>query len=382
MIYFDNAATTYPKPDEVYSFMDRFYRDCGVNVGRGQHNLANMASSMVAETKELLQVLLKCKNKEIAFTPSATESLNIVLQGLNWSDGYTVYITPCEHNSVMRILYHLQSIYDINIQQLQVNKITLEYDLEKIKYKFQEKKPNIVIMSHASNVCGLITPIKEICDLAKEHNATTVIDMAQTAGLIPTDLSYIKADYTIFAAHKTFYGSFGLGGIILDSNSDLKPMLYGGTGTDSASQGLPSTVPERYEVGSQNIQAIAGLNASLKWINQIGIENIYTKEKIYTKKLIELLKNYNNIKIIGFKDETSNIGVISCLFDGYSSDNIGQVLNEKDIAVRTGLHCSPSAHKFLGTFPDGTVRLSIGYFNSDDDLEKLREALDYIELNG
>ena len=145
---------------------------------------------------------------------------------------------------------------------------------------------------------------------------------------------------------------------------------------------MPEIVPERFESGSRNIQAVAGLNAALKWILEQGVEKIYQKEKEYTTKLIKIIKDYTNVKLVGYKDEESNIGVVSCLFDGYSSDNIGQVLNEKEIAVRTGLHCSPTAHEFFGTSPEGTVRFSVGYFNTDDDLEKLQEALDYIELNG
>ena len=382
MVYFDNAATTYPKPETVYTFMDKFYRECGVNVGRGQHDMANKASKLYSETKQLVKELLNCHDKEVVFTTSATESLNIILQGIRWDDNYTVYVSPFEHNSVMRVIYHLQNIYKIHIKQLTVNKETLTYDLEKIKYDFQDAKPNVVVMSHASNVCGLIAPIKEICDLAKEHDAITVVDMAQTAGLIPTDLSQIKADYVVFAGHKTLYGSFGVGGLILDSKSKLEPLMYGGSGIDSLSHIMPETVPERYESGSRNIQAVAGLNAALKWILEQGVESIYQKEKEYTTKLVDIIKGYSNIKLVGYKDDESNIGVVSCLFDGYSSDNIGQVLNEQEIAVRTGLHCSPIAHEFFGTSPEGTVRFSIGYFNTDEDLEKLQDALDYIELNG
>lgn len=382
MIYFDNAATTYPKPDEVYSFMDKFYRECGVNVGRGQHDMANKASKLYSETKQLVKKMLNCCDKEVVFTSSATESLNVVLQGIRWDNNYTVYVSPFEHNSVMRVLYHKQNIYNIHIKKLAVNKNSLSYDLERIKYDFQDTSPNIVIMSHASNVCGLIAPIKEICGIAKEYDATTIVDMAQTAGLIPTDLSQIKADYVVFAGHKTLYGSFGVGGLILDSSTKLEPLMYGGSGINSLSHTMPETVPERYEAGSHNIQAVAGLNAAIKWILRQSIENIYKKEKEYTAKLINIIKDYSNIKLVGYKDEKSNIGVVSCLFDGYSSDNIGQVLNEYEIAVRTGLHCSPIAHEFFGTSPEGTVRFSIGYFNTDEDLERLKEALDYIELNG
>ena len=382
MIYFDNAATTYPKPEQVYSFMNQFYRECGVNVGRGQHDMANRAYRLFAETKQLVKELLNCNDKEVVFTSSATEALNVILQGIKWDNDYTVYVSPFEHNSVMRVLYYLQDAYKINIKQLTVSKSTLLYDLEKIKYDFQENRPDVVVASHASNVCGLIAPIKEICILAKEYNAVTVIDMAQTAGLIPTNLSDIEVDFAVFAGHKMLYGGFGIGGIIMNSSVGVKPLIYGGTGIDSASRTMPETIPERYEAGSHNIQAIAGLNAALKWIMGIGVENIYAKEKEYTKRLVETISEFSNINLVGYKDNESNIGVISCVFDGYSSDNIGQVLNEQEIAVRTGLHCAPIAHKYLGTFPDGTVRFSVGYFNTDEDLRKLKNTLDYIELNG
>lgn len=381
MVYFDNAATTFPKPEEVYSFMDKFYREYGVNVGRGQHDLANRATVMVSETKEMIKRMFNCSEKEVVFTSSATECLNLVLRGLDWKTNSVVYVSPFEHNSVMRVLYYLQGLYDIRIEKLAVDKESLTYDLEKIQYSFQENKPNVVVVSHASNVCGLVAPIEEICKISKEYGATTVVDMAQTAGLIPTDLKRVIADYVVFAAHKTMYGSFGLGGVIM-SGASIKPLLYGGTGVDSASKGMPLLAPEKYEAGSHNVQAIAGLYASLKWICNIGIEAVYEKEKKYTEKLVALLKEFDNIKLVGYKDLESNIGVVSCLFDGYSSDNIGQVLNERGIAVRTGLHCAPTAHEFFGTMPNGTVRFSIGYFNTDEDLDALRDALEYIEING
>ena len=339
MIYFDNAATSYPKPEEVYTFMDKFYRECGVSVSRGQHDMANKVSKLYNETKQHIKKMLNCLDKEVVFTSSATEALNVVLQGIKWNDNYTVYVSPFEHNSVMRVLYYLQNLYKINIKQFTVNKGTLTYDLEKIKYDFQNAKPNVVVMSHASNVCGLIAPIKAICDMAKEYEAITVIDMAQTAGLIPTDLSQIKADYVVFAGHKTLYGGFGIGGLILDHTSKLKPLMYGGSGIDSLSHAMPETVPERYEAGSRNIQAVAGLNAALRWILERGVAEINKREKEYIEKLIRVIKEFTNIKLIGYKDTDSNIGVISCIFDGYSSDNIGRVLNEHGIAVRTGLHC-------------------------------------------
>lgn len=381
MIYLDNAATTFPKPENVYSFMDNFYRQCGVNVGRGQHRLTDKASYLVGETRELILTLFNCPQKKVVFTPSATESINIILQGLNWRDGLNVYVTPFEHNAVLRVLHYLKGVYDLNIEELYVDKNTIDYDIERIKYQFYDKRPHVVILSHASNVCGLVAPIKEICELSKEHKAINIIDMAQTAGLIETDLNEVKADYIVFAGHKTLYAPFGVAGIIMANDTSLRPLLYGGTGIDSANPGLPESIPERYEVGSLNIQAIAGLNAALKWIFDTGIEKIYRKDIENTRKLLDVLSHFKNIKSVGIKSLENHIGIVSCIFEGYSSDNIGQILNGNDIAVRTGLHCAPNAHKFLGTFPGGTVRFSVGYFNSSSDFDELHKTLTIISEN-
>lgn len=378
--YFDNAATTFPKPEEVYQFTDYFYRNCGVNVGRGQHKLASQASKLVQDTRMSLLSLFHCPTKKVIFTHTATEAINLVLQGLPISDNFNIYISPFEHNAVTRVLNHLQRIYQIKIIQLAVDRKTLTYDLEKIKYQFGEHKPNWLIVSHASNVCGVIAPIQDITTLAKAYNATTIVDMSQTAGLLDTDLSGTNVDFAIFAGHKTLYSPFGVAGVI--SSFDIKPapLIYGGTGVESANQDLPETLPERYEVGSPNIAAIAGLHASLQWIEITGISEIYKKEQENRHKLIAVLNEFSNIKVIKTIDSQS-IGVVSCVFEGYGSDSIGQILSEQGVAVRTGLHCAPYAHKYLDTFPSGTVRFSVSYFNTEEDFDILRNALEYIETN-
>lgn len=378
--YFDNAATTYPKPESVYDFTDRFYRECGVNVGRGQHKLASKASALVQETRELILELFHCPAKKVVFTHTATEAINFVLRGLPVNNKYTVYISPFEHNAVTRVLYHLQSMYDIQVETLCFDKATMTYNFPRIRNQFAEKKPNWMVVSHASNVCGVVSPIKELCHLSKEFGAINLIDMCQTAGLVDADLSGEDIDFAVFAGHKTLYSPLGVAGVVSSFAIKPQPLLFGGTGVDSANQALPESVPERYEVASPDIAAIAGLNASLKWIKKTGIQNIYEKEQENFKRLVELLSRYKNIKIIDTIDVES-IGVVSCLFEGYSSDSIGQILSEQNVAVRTGLHCAPTAHKFIGTFPAGTVRFSVSYFNSDEDFDVLEAALDYIELN-
>lgn len=380
MVYFDNAATTMPKPEEVYVAMDAFYRENGVNVGRGQYKTAAVAAALVDDTRNRILNLLHCSPlKRVVFTASATEALNIVLRGLDWQDGQTVYISPFEHNAVLRVLYYIRSMYKLNISQLKINHNNLSYDIENIEYQFQDVRPDVVIMTHASNVCGLITPIREICTMAKQYQAITIVDMAQTAGLIETDLGSIPVDYAIFAGHKTLYGPFGIGGFITDKNAPLSPLLYGGTGIESANPGLPDTIPERFEVGSQNIQAIAGLHAALQWIEQLGIQAIYEKEQALYRQVIMCLQEFDNVKMI--LPQGDCIGVLSFVFAGYSSDNVGHILDSLNIAVRTGLHCAPDAHRFLGTFPGGTVRLSVSYFNTEVDITALRNALDFIHVN-
>lgn len=376
--YFDNAATTFPKPEVVYAFMDSFYRECGVNVGRGQHKLAAKASALVAETRSLILNMLHCSNKKVVFTHTATEALNIILRGIPLAGKQNVYISPFEHNAVTRVLAHLQAIYDISLHQLAVDKKTLLYDLNEIKGQFSEDNPSLVVISHASNVCGLLAPISEICGMAKRYEAITVIDMCQTAGLVDTDLSCDIIDFAVFAGQKTLYGPFGVAGFVMNGRITPVPLLYGGTGVDSANQSLPETIPERYEVASPNIMAIAGLNAAIKWLNETGIDNVFRREKENHENLLSTLQKYSNVKIIGNGRTDEMIGVVSCLFDGYGSDDIGHVLNNHDIAVRTGLHCAPFAHRFLGTFPAGTVRFSVSYFNTEEDFAKLDDALSLI----
>ena len=378
--YFDNAATTFPKPEEVYSFMDQFYRECGVNVGRGQHKLAARASALVSDTRTGLLELFHCSNKKVIFTHTATEALNTILRGMQIDDDCAIYISPFEHNAVTRVLYQMQRNMHIEVEQLSVVRETIQYDLSGIEKQFETKAPSVVIVSHASNVCGVVAPIRDICALAKKHNAITVIDMCQTAGLVDTDLSCNDIDFAVFAGHKTLYGPFGVAGFVCAETAKLSPLLFGGTGVDSANQELPSSIPERHEVASPNIQAISGLYAALQWIKKTGIAEIYRQEQANHQKLLELLRKYDNIQIVA-PDESYGIGVISCVFDGYCSDNIGNVLSENDIAVRTGLHCAPYAHRFLETFPAGTVRFSVSYFNTDKDFKQLALALDYIAEN-
>lgn len=382
MAYFDNAATTYPKPKDVYEFMDNFYRNYGGSYARGSYNSENPIINIVSNTRAKMKEVLNARNKAVVFTATATIALNMIIQGLIKKNKVkkNIYISSFEHNAVTRILEYYKNKGDIEIDILEIEN-NYSYNLEKLRYQFDKKKPDILIISHASNVTGLIAPVEELAILAKEYSSFTVIDMSQTAGLLNINLNLEAIDFAVFAGHKTLYAPTGISGFFIKESIELETVLFGGTGYDSANLEMPNSIPERYEIGTLNLQAIAGLNASLKWIEQIGINNLYQKELENRNKLKKILKKYDFIKIIGDNEEANYVGIISFVIDNISSDSMAPIFSQKNIIVRTGLHCAPLAHKFLDTFPTGTIRLSTSYFTNEKDFEELIMLLDYIETN-
>ena len=382
MAYFDNAATTYPKPKDVYEFMDNFYRNYGGSYARGSYNSENPIINIVLNTRAKMKEVLNARNKAVVFTATATIALNMIIQGLIKKNKVkkNIYISSFEHNAVTRILEYYKNKGDIEIDILEIEN-NYSYNLEKLRYQFDKKKPDILIISHASNVTGLIAPVEELAILAKEYSSFTVIDMSQTAGLLNINLNLEAIDFAVFAGHKTLYAPTGISGFFIKESIELETVLFGGTGYDSANLEMPNSIPERYEIGTLNLQAIAGLNASLKWIEQIGINNLYQKELENRNKIKKILKKYDFIKIIGDNEEANYVGIISFVIDNISSDSMAPIFSQKNIIVRTGLHCAPLAHKFLDTFPTGTIRLSTSYFTNEKDFEELIMLLDYIETN-
>lgn len=380
MAYFDNAATTFPKPECMYDYMNQYYRNNGGSYGRGENEFSSSAKGLVEQTRLSIQRLLHCPAKQIIFQPSATVSLNVIIQGVISNGATNIYISPFEHNAVTRVLHHYESEEKIKVHTLTVSK-DLTFDLQRIKFQFDDVKPDFVIMSHASNVLGVITPFEQVFTMAKKHGAITLLDMAQTAGLIDADLGQDIVDFAVFAGHKTMYGPTGISGFVMNPSYKLKPVIFGGTGFDSANQDMPSVLPERFEIGTMNSQAIAGLFAALQWIEETGVQVIYEREKENRKRLIELLSSYDFLKVIGDSPKANYVGIVSCIIDGISSDTAGQLFAERKIAVRTGLHCAPLAHKFIGTFPAGTIRFSTGFFTSDEDFASLRQVLDDLSDN-
>ena len=380
MAYFDNAATTYPKPECVYTDMDHYYRDNGTSAGRGSYQKAISTNQLIRDTRQRLQSILKCPAKQVVFTPTATIALNIIIQGLLQGKNKTVYITPFEHNAVTRTLHPYESSNKAKVLQLKVN-TQLQYDLDGIAQQFDGCPPDLLIMSHASNVCGLIAPVEELSVLAKRYGATVIIDMAQTAGLIPCNIGLETIDFAIFAGHKTLYGPTGVSGFVMKPDIELAPVLFGGTGFESANQDMPLSIPERFEIGTMNSLGIAGLNSALRWIEETGIERIREQEQKNRLKLIEILSEYSFIRTVGIAEDNRYVGVVSVLIDGVSSDSCGSIFDRLGISVRTGLQCAPLAHQFLGTYPSGTVRFSVSFFTQENDFLELNQALSYIKEN-
>lgn len=380
MAYFNNAATTYPKPDVVYSFMHNFYKVNGASAGRGTYAGAVSSGSLIAKTRVRIQELLHCPAKQVIFTPTATIALNMIIQGIIKTGVTNVYISPFEHNAVTRTLYAYEKEGEVKVHKLAVTN-ELRFDLERIRYQFESVHPELVIISHASNVFGLVAPAMDIFAFAKQFNAITVLDMAQTAGLIDINVGMDVFDFAVFAGHKTLYGPTGISGFVMKPEISLPTVLFGGTGYDSANQDMPSSLPEKFEMGTQNILGIAGLCAALEWIATTTIHELRRKEEDNRKKLLDILNDYWFVKVIGNYPGNEYVGIVSCLIDGISSDSAGAIFEKAGVSVRTGLQCAPMAHEFMKTYPAGTIRFSTSYFTNEEDFNALIEVLDYIEEN-
>ena len=380
MAYFDNAATSFPKPETVYQSMDQFNRNTSGSFGRGNYGVTGHVRGLTEETRSNIQRLLQCASKQVVFEPTATISLNIIIQGVIEKGVRTVYISPFEHNAVTRTLHHYVEAGKIKVLQLAVKK-DYKYDMQRIQYQFENDVPDFVIVSHASNVIGLVAPVAQICEMAKQFNAITLVDMAQTAGLIECNIGSAIFDFAVFAGHKTLLGPTGISGFVMKPDFFLPAVMFGGTGFESANQDMPLSLPERFEFGTMNGVGIAGLYTSTKWILERGIDYVYSKESENRKRLIELLSSYDFFTIVGNHCDNQYVGIVSCLMDGVSSDTAGQLFAERNVAVRTGLHCAPLAHQQLGTYPAGTIRFSVSCLTDDEDFTTLEAALDDIYDN-
>ncbi len=372
MIYLDNAATSFPKSEKVYSEMDRVNRTLSVNPGRGSYKAAREASAIISELREALLSVFHARGiANVILTPSITHAVNEVLSGLNLQSSDVVYITPYEHNAVARCVELLRKRVDFKVQMIPLQD-DLQIDLEKMKYLFSVNPPTHVIMNALSNVTGYVLPIKEMCEAAKQYDCITMIDTAQAAGVIDISMAELKADIIFFTGHKSLGGPIGIGGFILKDGIKLDVSFAGGTGSDSLNLDMPEQAPNRYEAASSNVVAMAGLLAALKENN---VEEHNKKIQDLTAYTIKKLKELSKIKIMG--ETPTQLGVVSFVCDGYNSNDIGEILdNEFDIAVRTGYHCCPYIHDYLKDKEyGGTVRIGLGVYNSIEDLLHLFDAL-------
>lgn len=376
MIYLDNAATTFPKPECVFSTVDYIQRNLAVNVGRGSYKAAIDAMNIVDETRFLMAELLNVKNpNNIIFVPSATIAANQIIFGLEWDKYKTVYISPFEHNAIARPLETIKQKYDITILHLPFDGSTQKLDFEQMEQDFALNPPDYVFINHISNVTGAVLPVDPITNAAKIYDATVIVDGSQSVGLIDYNLQKSKFDYLIFAGHKNLYASWGIGGFVKNSSHQLIPAFAGGTGSDSLNLSMGNSYPNSFEFGSPNIIAIASLNASLKWLKEIGISAISKKKQQLMTKLLDGMHNITvKLYLPAYDIHTS---VVSFTMPDYEPSEIGTILSaDFDIAVRTGFHCAPFVHGLIGTEKrHGTVRVSLGYFNTENDIDSLLEAL-------
>lgn len=384
-IYLDQASTTYPKPECVAKAVYDYMTGNGCNINRGCYENAYDTEEVILETRELLCQLFDgqdCKN--VVFTKNVTESLNIVLKGFLKS-GDHVLVSSMEHNAVMRPIRQLEKL-GISFDRIPCNNHG-ELLLETLEDLLKENTKAVVLM-HASNVCGTILPIKEVGFFCEKHGLKFIVDCAQTAGVWPISMKEMKIDALCFTGHKGLYGPQGIGGFILQEDliAFIDPLLSGGTGSISHTEEIPSFMPDRLEPGTMNLPGIFGLHAALEWINATGIHKIREKEHSLTALFLEKIRNLDpkgdKIRLIGKKTDDNRTAVVSIQTPGRDISEIAYLLDKNyGIMTRVGLHCAPSAHKTLDTYPTGTIRFSFGYFNTEEEVLLAVKALEDLLWN-
>ncbi|HHT50855.1 MAG TPA: aminotransferase class V-fold PLP-dependent enzyme [Eubacteriaceae bacterium] len=379
-VYLDNGATSYPKAPGVAESMSDFILNIGVNVGRGAYDISYKAEHTVYETRELLCELFNFNQPEnVIFTKNITESMNVLIKGL-LKDGDHVIISSMEHNAIMRPLNSLGQ--KISYTRILANSLG-EINIEDVKVSI---KPNTkaIIMSHASNVCGTILDLEKVGQLSRENNLYFIIDSAQTGGFLDMDFEGLNADAIGFTGHKGLLGPQGIGGFIINNRlaKELNSFIEGGTGSLSDTESQPEYLPDKFEAGTLNIPGIYGLNASLKYLLKWSVKSIREKEIALLDKFLEGLLNINNIKIIGKKTSQGRTAIVSLDFPKDDNGLIAhQLSRDFNIMTRNGLHCAPSAHKTLGTFPEGTIRFSLSHFTTFKEIDYTLDCINKLANN-
>jgi cysteine desulfurase/selenocysteine lyase len=371
MIYLDNAATSFPKPKETINFLDDFVLNVGGNPGRSGHTLSVDAARFIFEAREKLADLFNVSDSErILFTQNGTESLNLAILGLLKQNDHVI-TTSLEHNSVMRPLSFLEKEKGIRLSVVQCAH-NGQLDIEDIK-RLIRKETKAVIINHGSNVIGTVQPVGEIKRVIGE--IILIVDACQTVGSFPVDVAADNIDILCFSCHKSLYGIQGLGAVYIRNGIELTPLKFGGTGSRSESIEQPLFLPDRYESGTPNTPGIAALLGGLSFIERTGIGTIIKRKQDLRQAIIDGLSDIPGVVIYGNKDDSNLLPIISFNIEDKLPSEVGYELNKREIYTRVGLHCSPVAHRTIGTFPEGTVRVAPGYFTTDEDVAVFIEAV-------
>jgi len=383
MIYLDNSATTFPKPEIVYHYMESFYRKYGVNPGRSGFDAAIHTEEIIHGTRKLLVELFNGDDpNRLTFSHNASDSLNIILQGMA-EKGDHVVTTMLEHNSVLRPLHHLMLDGIIEVTHVPFdNKGYVHPDDIR---KAIRKNTKMVVVNHSSNVIGTVQPVAEIGKICKDSGVFFIVDASQSAGIIPIDIKEMGIDVLVFTGHKCLLGPTGIGGSYVKENVPVRITRYGGTGVRSAQETHLEEFPYRLECGTLNTVGIAGLNAGIRWLTGQGIEDLHSREIHLWDNLRKGLQQISNVTTYCADDPENQNAVLSFNIDGMSPFDVGTMLDvDYNIACRTGYQCAPLVHKILGTDKfNGTVRLSIGPFNTDGHIEKtIRAVAEIAALRG
>jgi cysteine desulfurase family protein len=375
LIYLDNGATSYPKPDEVYTFMDSFYRSFGVNPGRSGYDLCMETGAMVDTTRKMLADFFNGNDlNRLCFSYNSTDALNLIIFGM-LKQGDHAITTTLEHNSVLRPLYHQNKFNGVEVDYIPFDSKGF-VDPDDIKQKIKANT-RLVIVNHASNVIGTLQPLAAIGRICRESGVPFAIDASQSAGKIPIDIEQLNIDVVAFTGHKSLLGPTGIGGLYVREGIEIRHTRAGGTGVRSAERMHLDEYPYRLEYGTGNVVGIAGLHAGLKWIEANDIDQVHHHEMKLTRMLRNGLRKLDGVSLYCQEDLSDHIGVLSFNIDGMEALDTGTLLDgEYDIACRTGLHCAPLVHEQLGTDQiGGSVRMGIGPFNTEDHIKTAIEAV-------
>ncbi|MGH7328703.1 MAG: aminotransferase class V-fold PLP-dependent enzyme [Polyangiaceae bacterium] len=370
-IYFDNAATSWPKPECVAREMSLFLAENAASPGRAAHRMAIAAEEAIDRVRRALADFVGGRDpNRLIFTSNATDGLNIAIKGL-LREGDHVVTTMLEHNSVSRPLQAMADRGFITLTRVSFSRETGAIDPDDVR-KAIEPRTKMIAMTHASNVIGTLQPIEEVGEIAHAHGAKLLVDASQTIGLVPIDVRRMHVDALAFPGHKSLLGPPGTGALYVNESvdpSEIQPFREGGTGGDSASPTQPAIFPHLLEGGTPNVVGIVGLGAALDFVKTNDPLLTLARARAALDRIIEALSSDSKFSVCGPKSTADRVGVLSFVVAGYSPQEVGAILDESfDIAVRPGLQCAPYAHRVLGTFPDGTVRISPGHFTTEEDV--------------